>query len=393
MPMHLRPLPRSVALRATAVPATQQLPTSAHKLIAIMITEPAISACMADNMDTPTLVAWRACSSTTYEHACESLSHRLHALVKLFTPKSARLLRLVTQTHTVIGGEFALAHVLGDRSIIPDRLDIFASDEAFHTTVHALMRSPSLSPLLSFLGVRPFTRGYASHRGVDRVAIFAACRKRLILVHHSNDHNSFSPITREWTTALFNFVTEYSLGCAYPRLTFTRRALVSEPRTYSLTNSDIRTLGLISGAGFAFASHPALWEEYKHLRPALTPPGTFPCARRLFICPDQGRCFGDAGSWVQFAHPLGNDIAAARTACIAPFGRMAAWRLLTIGGCDENCVHDDALVPAGAIVIATALDPYASFETRENLSALTRACPYVPLPRRLRNSRARSSSV
>ena len=68
------------------------------------------------------------------------------------------------------------------------------------------------------------------------------------------------------------------------------------------------------------------------------------CFRQFYICPSQGRYFGDRGSLVDFFDPIarGEDFCARRS--IPPYGPMVVWRVLSNFDCERDCViYDDDL--------------------------------------------------
>ena len=63
----------------------------------------------------------------------------------------------------------------------------------------------------------------------------------------SSSLSPITPITRSWTSATINYVTETSFGCAYPELTLHRRALVADMCLTGLTIGERKTIdGMMS---------------------------------------------------------------------------------------------------------------------------------------------------
>ena len=71
------------------------------------------------------------------------------------------------------------------------------------------------------------------------------------------------------------------------------------------------------------------------------------CFRQFYLCPSQGRYFGDRGSLVNFLDPIsrGEDFCARRS--IPPYGPMVVWRVLSNFDCERDCViyNDDIEEP------------------------------------------------
>lgn len=73
-------------------------------------------------------------------------------------------------------------------------------------------------------------------------------------------------------------------------------------------------------------------------------PPTEECWRPRYLCPSQGRFFGDRGSFVDFFDPLGGAEEHCNKNGIPPFGPMVVWRLLRTFNCEKGCdLWDDAL--------------------------------------------------
>ena len=92
------------------------------------------------------------------------------------------------------------------------------------------------------------------------------------------------------------------------------------------------------------------------------------CWCHLFICPSQGRYFGDRGSFVEFFDPLNGDEAVCAHNGIAPFGPMVVWRVLSSFDCAEGCdIYDDVLEDTiTSIPVLINKDPYG--EVRDSVS-------------------------
>lgn len=68
------------------------------------------------------------------------------------------------------------------------------------------------------------------------------------------------------------------------------------------------------------------------------------CWRQRFICPSQGRFFGDQGSFVDYFDPLQGGEQYCSDNSVAPFGPMVVWRVISTFTCEGGCdLYDDAI--------------------------------------------------
>lgn len=84
------------------------------------------------------------------------------------------------------------------------------------------------------------------------------------------------------------------------------------------------------------------------------------CWCHRYVCPSQGRYFGDRGSFVGFFDPLDGDEARCVEDNVAPFGPMAVWRIMSSFSCDDcSDVYADILDEGvTSIPVAFTKDPY-----------------------------------
>ena len=312
---------------------------------------PEIGDLITDTMDMKSLLAWRRVSRAARTHVASAFQTRLRRLLALFLPATRQLLRTITECRALIGGEVALAFLLRDPDYAPLSMDIFTTDQWFHALVDYLTFSPFISPHLTFHGVTICIRPHRHHREVRRCATFIAQSARIIRIYESTSISAVSPISRSWTSALMNYVTATSFGCAYPELTFNRLALVSEMCLTGMTLEDHRVMGYLRDARFLFAFHPAEWPRYSPvtLPGESLPSGVFPCLRHRYICPDQGRYFGDDGSLVVFMDPSQDTHDTAYLRSEPPYGIMVAWRMWVCGSCARGCAYHDDTLNGGVI--------------------------------------------
>ena len=84
------------------------------------------------------------------------------------------------------------------------------------------------------------------------------------------------------------------------------------------------------------------------------------CLRHRYLCPSQGRFFGDRRSMVEFFDPLrgGEEFCAQNS--VVPFGPMVVWRVLSTFTCERGCdIYDDALdAEPSAIPVMIRRNPF-----------------------------------
>ncbi|KAI0715417.1 hypothetical protein C8Q76DRAFT_796176 [Earliella scabrosa] len=264
-----------------------------------------------------------------------------------FFSEPRTFLRHLTEHKAVVGGIAALSFLLRDPSVRCDVLQVFVGSFWYHNFVSALTNCPVNGQDVLNIRVRVAPRQYAMDRDIVGVTTFYLRNGRRIFVYRSGIISPCSTISRSPSTALMNFFTEYSFGCAYPSLTFRRRALLCDLRTTHLAPTDYIILACLLKVGFQFAGSPAVWPEFHE--GLATVHVDNPCFRHRFICPQQGRFFGDAGSLVDFVDPLGCKLPDPNVLSTPPFGPMIIWRLSSSYICQHGCNVNDPLVHAWAI--------------------------------------------
>ncbi|KAI0698719.1 hypothetical protein C8Q76DRAFT_633842 [Earliella scabrosa] len=306
-------------------------------------------------------------------------------------------LRHLTEHRAVVGGVAALSFVLRDVSVQCDVLQVFVGNAWYHDFVSALSQCPANSGDIRYQRPTTVPRHYSAERDVIGVTAFYLKNGRRIIVYRSSIVSACGSLTRSPATAFMNFFTEHSFGCAYPSLTLRRRSLLRDLRHVHLTGVDYITLATILHAGFQLAASPAAWPEVSGMNPSVggpLPPPNNPCFRERFICPQQGRFFGDPGSLTDFLDPIGTELTNVNVASVPPYGPMIIWRMsssyVCCGGCDVN----DPLMH-GWVVTAPLLvlpDPFPSPITT---ATTTRGRPlYMQNQRKVLRGRAhRSASI
>ncbi|KAI0715427.1 hypothetical protein C8Q76DRAFT_693197 [Earliella scabrosa] len=355
---------------------------------------PNVIALITDYMDMPTLLQWKGACRGSQEHAIKALQKSLHHLLRRFLPATRELLRIVTECRAMLSGIFALAFLLRDVNVETESLDIYINDVHFQNFLEYLLYSPFVSRHLQFHGMAELLRPHRQQRAVRRFALFTTTTGRRLRLHESTTLTACSPISRSWTSALINFVTETSFGCAYPQLTFHKRAIFADMWLTGMTVEERRILTHLHDLGFTVVFHPGQWDDHgeQSTSPRYNNTALFPCFRHLYNCPDQGRYFGDPGSLVAFIDPVLHGPAVALQRSTPPFGTMAAWRLWVSGSCEEGCAYNDAVLPGYTLSLPMAMLLEHSFGQAFQIPPACSGPGLVTLPPALRR-RGRSASI
>lgn len=217
----------------------------------------------ADNMDLLSLTRWRLTCKTNYEQAVSSLRRSLLTMLDPFMSQPLVILDILTQHHSVLGGEFALAFILRDRSLLPTHLDIFCSDYEFNPLCSSILDASAIRKEIKSHEYTDLTILDALRTLISCVLTIHTTRGTTIRVHRSYTTSPTAPISRASCTALSNFVTAYGFGCSHPLLTLQRRALVSDQELpyIPIINHDVHD-NLIKN-NFSLVFSPTAWLEFR----------------------------------------------------------------------------------------------------------------------------------
>ena len=296
-------------------------------------------------MSMTSLLSWRATCRDNYLVATYDLRRFLHALILRFFPDPRAFLQQLTRWGAFIIGEGALSVVLHDSSICNNTLEIAVGSLVFDPFVHRLESLLPFGTHLSSLIEKPAPISFPSLRHITRIAEFQLKSGLIVEVYESTSPSACDVVCGAWTTALMNFVTEFSLGCAYPRLTLNYRGTLCDGRVQSTRWRDQCTHDGLMAKGFEFAHYSSTWSQHiagPYVSSIVSMTG---CRRDLYICPTQGRYFGDPGSLVLFFQGLFANMDIIRDSCVAPYGTMSAWRIPSKEECVSQCVKDASVVP------------------------------------------------
>ena len=314
-------------------------------------------------MDLLSLLAWRGSCIVNYAHATAALKRTLTSMINPFLSHPAAILDIISRYSAVIGGEVALAFVRRPHPIQPRTLEIFASTSLYRLLCDDFMSDPRLSPdIVSTISVTTHFP-YNIQSDVLETMQIVLRSSRTIYIRRSSTLSPLSPIARSICTAMVNFVTPHCFGCAYPRLTLDDKALISDSREDSMADFDATIMRTLAMQQIDVAVDPATWQQYRIWSPSPANTDTAKaCWRSHYICPEQGRFFGDRGSLVDFIDPLGTPPAALQKQGSPPFGTSVIWRLSSSYRCPLSCQSHDNILLIGQTSTAIILldDPYAN---------------------------------
>ena len=316
---------------------------------------------IAEAMDLPTILAWRRTCAINYAHATAALKRTLTMLLNPFLSQPAALLGSISRYGAVIGGEVALAFIRRHRPFQPQTLEIFVGASLYQLLCRELLSHPQIVPDIIDLAVTILPHPHNLQRDILETTHIHLRAARTLRIHRSSTLSPISPITRSICTAMVNFITPHCFGCAYPRLTLDDKALLSDLSHDIMSDFDASTMRVLAEQGIDVAVDPATWKPYRMWSPNPTlPNSTTACWRSHYICPEQGRFFGDHGSLIDFIDPLGTSMSALQGQGLPPFGTAVVWRLASSYRCPSSCEAHDSTLPVGQTSIAIILigDPF-----------------------------------
>ena len=303
-----------------------------------------VSGLFADEMDLQSLSNWRTTCHHNYMHGTSSLRRTLTRRIHAFTLDPSRLVTAVTEHSAVFGGEIALSFMLRTDAYRPACIEIFTGRFQFESLCDAILDDPAVQARMETHSFLTHTLFHALRRLVAQTLVIHLTKGMAIYVYQSYTSSPVAPISRAVCTAFSNFVTGYGYGFSHPELSLARRALLADRELLHLSHHDAHCLNRLLRSGFSLAVSPTAWPEYRRHSNGDTLDGAEECWRERFICPNQGRYFGDGGSLVGFFDPLGDDKAVCMERRMAPFGPMCIWRIRTTFDCESACRYGDGVM-------------------------------------------------
>ena len=300
------------------------------------------------NMDMPDLLAWRASCHSNYAAVSNTFHNMRYDIIALFVPHPAPLLTLLTQFGGLVIGEAALVYIRRDPPAILSTLELATGNVSFRQFSNCIRDLvASLSILESFTITTP-SPSFTALRHITSVAEARLTSGRRILVYESDSVAACNVVAGMWTSALMNFLTAHTFGCAYPRLTLAGHSLLSRPRLAAVSPHDENVGQARKARGFQFSFSSTNWLPSNEAPRLL---GTTDCGKSSFLCSHQGRFFGDRGSLLIIIDSLTIDRLYLKYRCIAPYGPMVAWRLPNLEPCYGDCLNTDEILPPNVVSI------------------------------------------
>ena len=303
------------------------------------------------------LLAWRSTCRDNYFRVADELRRSLNTLVARFFSDPLAFLDILNPWSALIVGEAALSHVLHEPSICNATFEIAVGNLYFEPFVDSIARLLPHDLHLTTYARKPSPDGFAFHRHVTRIAEFHLSAGLVVAMYESSSPSACDVVAGYWTMALMNFVTAYTFGCAYPRLTLNDCAILCDSRVLSLSWSDRDLAHRMRLYGFEFdhrfshwplpARGPSSSSAYPHIKG---------CGDTLYVCPHQARFFGDPGSLVVFYEGLASGLDALRDQSVAPYCLMVAWRVPVTGSCTGGCLNRYRVLPP---FVVSMLSQYA----------------------------------
>ena len=314
----------------------------------------------ADEMDIRSISQWRATCRENYAHAVSSLHRSLTTRIEAVVPYPHTLLDIVTKHGAVFGGELALSFILRADEYRPTNLEIFGSNFHFDHLCSDVINAPRLCAHVASHRLLPCTIFDTMRWHIAQTLIVTMTNGSKIYIHRSYTCSPTDPIARSSCTALSNFVTSYGFGISHPSLTLARRALLADEDLRYMLPIDVITFNRLLSHRFSIAVSPTAWPEFRRHMDGNTLRSAEECWRRAYICPKQGRYFGDPGSFIGFFDPLGGDEDRCMARGIAPFGAMVLWRIMLTFNCQAGCGYRDEVLENGvtSIPVIFKKDPF-----------------------------------
>lgn len=216
-----------------------------------------------DEMDMLDLTRWRLTCRANYHQAVGSLQRSVINMLRPFVLNPLALLDIITKHQAVLGGEFALAFVLRDASMLPMHLDIYASDFEFDHLCTAIMSDDTLRSAFKTHESTNNSVLDALRTLISSTLVITTTRGTTIHIHRSYTISPSAPISRASCTALSNFVTAYGFGCSHPLLTLNRRALLADQEIPELPFADRKVQQKLLTHKFSLAVSPTAWPEFR----------------------------------------------------------------------------------------------------------------------------------
>ena len=296
-------------------------------------------------MSMASLLAWRTTCRDNFFTATVELRQSQSRLVARFFPSPKVLLRYLTRWGALIVGEAAASLVLHNPLLCHTTLEIAVGCLVFDPFIRCFAHFVPFGTHLISRTDAPAPPMFPALRHISRIAEFKLKSGLSIQVYESTTPSPCDVVCGSWTTALMNFVTESSFGCAYPRLTLNNKGVLCDERVGFTRWLDQTTHDRLRANGMTFSFYSPKWTEYSAGPYTSSSPSMTACGRTMYVCPSQARFFGDSGSLIVFLDGFLVNLDKLRSCCIAPYGTMTAWRISSKLTCEGRCIEDKSVVP------------------------------------------------
>ena len=317
------------------------------------------------NMDMSSLLAWRASCRLNYAAVTNTFHTMRYDIIAQFVPDPTSLLTLITQFGALIVGEAALAYICRDPPNFLSTLELSTGNVSFLQFSNCIRDIAASSSIMESSTITTPPPSFTALRHISSIAETQLTSGRRIIVYESDSVSACNVVAGMWTSALMNFVTAHTFGCAYPRLTLASRGLLSRPRLAAVSDHDEYVGRTLKARGFLFSFSSTNWIPSNEIEHLASPMGTVDCGRSLFLCSHQGRFFGDRGSLVIIIDSFSVDRLYLKSRCIAPYGPMVAWRLPNLEPCNHDCLNTDNVLPPNVVsILCRFLEPNRTAHVR-----------------------------
>lgn len=305
--------------------------------------------------DIPSLLALRLTSRSLRAEVTAILLAEKTNLLRFYVDRADGLWQHLEEAGAVVGGLAALNFLLrAPRSVRYSTLDIYVASDRGTTLEERLEADDTLALTNGPVDLWHPDYLHETSRQVARTRTYICPNGKLINVHTSQSLSALEPVAASLTSALCNWVSAYAFACGYPELTFNHRALGREilRRDTTVASLYIR----LQNYGFDIKPDPWVWPHYTALVPLPLNNCELPCMRAIFLCPSQGRYFGDHGTLINVFDLENCDHQRLRSLHQPPYGIATAWRRWSgRRRCNGPCSENDALLPTGTLTMAVIL--------------------------------------
>ncbi|KAH9855224.1 hypothetical protein C2E23DRAFT_883187 [Lenzites betulinus] len=259
-----------------------------------------------NSCDMTTLLALRRTSVIFSFHITNILASDRDRLLSHYVPDCHSLKRHLLQARALIGGFSVLSFILRDPSIRPPCLEIFVPASSSELLKRLLCEDTTLLLQLdpSPPTLPPHPSMTLAH--ITTVTTFNAAHNRFVAIFTSTSETALEPIAASPASAMVNWLSPSAFGCGYPALTLKLQSIVMEPSDYDIPL--ILLYADLARHGFQISFEPHRFNNWSTRIPPSPIPSQQPCLRRWYLCPDQGRFFGDGGSLVMIIDLLHEDL-------------------------------------------------------------------------------------